>query len=82
MDNFFYSKTVYMELLAKNRTDGLIANEIIENYLDVNYYAAIMALRRLQINGDARRTKIGRSHRYWISQRGLSKLEYMLGKEE
>jgi len=78
----FRQKIEYLQLLLENPS-GLTANEVSDFYFDdAEPSTTRKALTRLYRNGDATRQKEGRQHRYWISDKGVRKLEYLLGEEE
>lgn len=79
----FRQKVAYLEILIENIRKGLTANEVSDFYFqDVDPSTTRKALTRLYKNGDARRTKIGRTHRYWVSEKGLLKYDYLMAIEE
>jgi len=77
------TKVDYLELLLEN-VDGIIPSEVSEIYFDdVTVHAANNALRRLKKQGCATRERdTGGEYRYWITNRGIRRLDYLLSKEE
>ena len=79
----FRQKVAYLEILIDNLREGLTANEVSGFYFqDVDSSTTRKALTRLYRNGDATRQKQGREHRYWVSEKGLLKYDYLMAIEE
>jgi len=76
------TKVDYLEILLEN-VDGITPSEIVDVFFDgVTKEAANNALRRLKVNGCAVRERDGEEYRYWITNRGILKLNYLLSKEK
>ena len=77
------TKVDYLELLLEN-VDGIIPSEVSEIFFDdVTVHAANNALRRLKKQGCAIRERDnGGEYRYWITDRGIMRLDYLLSKKE
>jgi len=76
------TKISYLELLLEN-PEGITPSDVAEIYFDdVTVEAANNALRRLKKQGCAVREKEGAEYRYWITDRGVMKLDYLMTKEE
>jgi len=77
------TKVDYLELLLEN-VDGIIPSEVSEIFFDdVTVHAANNALRRLKKQGCATRERDdGGEYRYWITDRGIKRLDYLLSKEK
>ena len=76
-------KVAYLELLLEN-PDGVTPTDVSELYFDdVTVHAANNALRRLKKQGCATRERDnGGEYRYWITDRGIMRLDYLLSKKE
>ena len=82
MKKIIHPKTDYLELLLES-PEGLTANEISEIYFDdVESFTSRKALTRLYKQGCARRQKEGREHRYWITEKGILRYDYLLKRVE
>ena len=79
-----HTKTDYLELLLESSGDGITPSDVSELYFDdVTVHAANNSLRRLKKQGCAVREKEpDGEYRYWITNRGIMKLDYLLAKEE
>ena len=76
------TKVAYLELLLEN-PDGITPSDVAEIYFDdVTIHAANNALRRLKKQGCAMRERDDLEFRYYITNRGILKLDYLLAKEE
>jgi len=77
------TKVAYLELLLEN-VDGIIPSEVSEIYFDdVTVHAANNSLSRLKKQGCATRERDdGGEYRYWITDRGIMRLDYLLSKKE
>ena len=82
MKTIIHPKTDYLELLLEN-PEELTANEISEIYFeDVDPSTAQKALTRLYKQGCARRQREGREYRYWITNKGILRYDYLLKRVE
>ena len=61
---------------------GVTANEISEIFMDVPNATARMALHRLHKQGCATRTKEEREFRYWITDKGIRRYDFLQSQEE
>ena len=76
------TKIDYLELLLEN-VEGITPSEVVEIFFDgVTNEAANSALRRLKKRGCAVRERDGEEYRYWITDNGILKLNYLLSKEK
>ena len=76
------TKVAYLELLLEN-PDGITPSDVAEIYFDdVTIHAANNALRRLKKQGCNMRERDGEEYRYYITNRGILKLDYLLAKKE
>ena len=77
------TKVDYLELLLEN-VDGIIPSDVSEIFFDnVTVHAANNSLRRLKKQGCATRERDdGGEYRYWITDRGIMRLDYLLSKKE
>ena len=77
-----YTKVDYLELLLESSEDGVTPSDVAEIYFDgVTIHAANNALRRLKKQGCAMRERDGEEYRYWITNRGIMKYNYLVKKE-
>jgi len=77
------SKIEYLELLIENPKRGVTPSEVSEVFFDdVTNEAANNALRRLKKRSCAIRQRDGLEYRYWITDYGIMKYDYLLEKEE
>lgn len=76
------TKVAYLELLLEN-PDGVIPTDVSELYFDdVTVHAANNALRRLKRQRCATRERDGGGeYRYYITDRGIMRLDYLLSKK-
>ena len=75
------TKVAYLELLLEN-PDGITPSDVAEIYFDdVTIHAANNALRRLKKQGCAVRERDGEEYRYYITDRGIMKYNYLVKKE-
>jgi len=82
LKKIIHPKTDYLELLLES-PEGLTANEISEIYFDdVDPSTARKALTRLFKQGCATREKERREHRYWITDKGILRYDYLLKRVE
>jgi len=78
MKEIKHSKIEYLELLLEN-DDGITPKEVEELFFDdVTPAANRHALRRLFKQGCTTREKEGLEFRYWITQKGIRKYDYLL----
>ena len=77
-----YSKTDYLELLLEN-PNGITPSDVSDIYFDdVTLHAANNALRRLKKGGLAVRRLDGLEFRYWITDRGIRRYDYLRSQEK
>ena len=77
-----HPKTEYMQLLLEY-PEGLTSTKIWEIFWDdVTQEAISNSLRRLKYQGSTRREKELRRWRYFLTDQGRRKLEYLKDKEE
>ena len=76
----FRPKTDYLELLLEN-DDGLTVTEIEEFFDDASRPAIYHALNNLRKHGCARRVKEEKEFRYWITNTGILKYDYLMKKK-
>ena len=81
-----YTKANYLELLMEH-VDGLTPSDVSDIYFDdVSLHAANNALRRLKKGGLAvrrlDRQLDGSEFRYWITDRGIRRYDYLRSKEK
>jgi len=79
-----YKKLDYLELLLENSTDGVTPSEVSEIFFDnVSKDTVGHALNRLKKNSCAvRRLENGGEYRYWITDRGVLRYDYLRSQEE
>ena len=76
-----HTKIDYLELLLES-PDGITASEISEIFFDdVTKDAAGNALRKLKKQGCAVREKDDTEYRYYLTDRGIMKLDYLKRRE-
>ena len=76
------TKIEYLDLLLEN-PEGITPSDVSEIYFDdVTNHAANNALRRLKRGGCATRMLDGGEFRYYITNRGILKLDYLKRQEE
>jgi len=80
MKQIINKKTDYLELLLEN-DDGLTATEIEEIFDDTSRDSINAALRGLRKSGCARREKEEGEFRYWITNKGILKYDYLMKKK-
>lgn len=77
------TKIEYLELLLENSEKGITPSEVTEVFFDdVTNEAAAHALHRLKKRGCAIRRRDGLEYRYWITDYGIMKYDYLLEREE
>ena len=78
-----YTKVDYLELLMES-VNGLTPSDVSDIYFDgVSRDSAGHALGRLKKNGCAARQRDpDGEYRYWITDRGILKYDYLRSKEE
>ena len=78
-----YNKADYLELLMEHDEKGLTPSDVSEIYFDdVTIHSANNSLRRLKKNGLAVRQLDGSEFRYWITDRGVLRYDYLRSQEE
>ena len=76
------TKIAYLEILLES-PNGVTPSEISDVYFDdVTNEAANNALRRLKKSGCATRIIDQGEYRYWITDRGIRKYDYLRSQEE
>ena len=75
-----HPKTDYLELLLEN-DDGLTVTEIEEFFDDATRTAIYHALRNLRKNSCVRRVREDDEFRYWITNAGILKYDYLMKKK-
>lgn len=76
-----HPKTDYLELLLEN-DDGLTVNEIGEFFDDAVRGSITRMMKRLHRKCCVRRVVEGRGFRYWITDAGILKYDYLMKKKE
>lgn len=80
MKEINHPKADYLELLLEN-DDGLTVSEIVDIFFDDVTEAQVrMALRRLYKQSCASREKEDGEYRYWITDVGIQKYDYLMNK--
>lgn len=77
-----HPKTDYLELLLENDDEGLTVTEIEEIFDDASRQAIYRALRGLRKKGCVRREEGEEEFRYWITDAGILKYDYLMKKKE
>jgi len=78
-----YTKADYLELLMEHDEKGLTPSDVSEIYFDdVTIHAANNSLRRLKTSGLATRILDGTEFRYWVTDRGILRYDYLRSQEE
>jgi len=82
MKEIKHYKTDYLGLLLEY-PDGVTAKEIAETYFDdVPTHTIRWTLKRLHTQGLVRRIKDEGEYRYWITDKGVLRYDYLLSQQE